>query len=144
MLLALKFNSETGNLTDLSFISHAVICLWSCLSEDSDDRQVLLSWSAEHDTCMAECIWMEVISLPLSLSGAVTGYQSFVVETIMAAIKEARWKEVSILTSVHLSSPLSLCLSPSLWFRNPSLIWTMNRAIHLFLPTLVRINFQLS
>lgn len=40
-------------------------CLWNHLSGDSNDRQLLLSWSPEHDTCMAECIWMEVISLPL-------------------------------------------------------------------------------
>lgn len=88
--------------------------------------------------------WMhlnEEISLPLSLSlslppwvcAAVVGYHSFVVETIMAAIKEARWKEVSVLTSVHLSSPSSLCLPLFLWFHIPPLIWTMNSTSHLFL-----------
>lgn len=69
-------------------------------------------------------------SYPLSpsLSAAVIGYQSFVVETIAVAIKEARWKEVSILTSVHLSRPLSLCLPRSLWFHISRFYWTMNRA----------------
>lgn len=75
-------------------------------------------------------------SLRCSLSAAVVGYHSFVVEMIMAAIKEARWKEASILTSVHLSSPHSLCPSPSLWFHIPPL-WTMNRPSHLFFQTMV-------
>lgn len=59
---------------------------------------------------------ISLLSYPLSrpLSAAVIGYQSFVVETIVVAIKEARWKEVSILTSVHLSRPLSLCLPCSI------------------------------
>lgn len=63
-----------------------------------------------------------------SLSAAVIGYQAFVVETIAVAIKDARWKEVSILTSVHLSRPLSLCLPHSLWFHISPFLWTMNRA----------------
>lgn len=84
-------------------------------------------------TCMTECTWMGVIS-PSSLthspsfSATVIGYQSFVVETIVVAIKEARWKEVSILTFVHLSRPLSLCLPHSLWFHISPFVWTMNRA----------------
>lgn len=66
--------------------------------------------------------------LSLSLSAAVIGYQSFVVEAIVVAIKEARWKQVSILTFVHLSRPLSLCLPHSLWFHISPFAWTMNRA----------------
>lgn len=65
--------------------------------------------------------------LPLPFA-AVVAHQSFVVETIIVAIKEARWKEVSILTSVHLSWPVSLSLPHSLWFHISPLVWTMNRA----------------
>lgn len=104
-------------------ISYWVFGLWSCRSGNPEDQQVWLSWPAEHDTCMAECASIEVISLPsLTLPSflflSVRAYLSFVVQTIMAAIKEARWKEVSVLTSVHLSSPHFLCLSLSLWFHS--------------------------
>lgn len=111
------FREESDRLNHF-FKSHAVILLRGivCLELQMTDNLVV-SVPPEHDTCTAESVWMEVSPplrfpplLSVSLSLAVVGHQSFVVETIVAAIKDARWKEVSILTSVHLSSPLSLCL----------------------------------
>ena len=139
MLLFLKLDWEEKPDEDQISPSDFMLwfCLWSCLPVDSDNGQGLLSRPPEHDTCMAECISMEVISassyslsLPffLLLSLAII---LFVVRMIMTAIKEARWKEVSVLTSVHLSSPHFLCLFLSMWFHIPSLSWTMNRANHL-------------
>ena len=107
-------------------------CLWSCLSGDSDDRRVLLPWSAEHDTCMAECIWMEVISLsplspfspclPLSLalSVAVVGHQSFCCRDDHGCHQRSQMKGglyphlcPSLLTPLSLSHPLSVIPHPS-------------------------------
>lgn len=66
MSVSVKFNSDGESFRDqISPLNFTLwFCLWSCLSQDSNDRQVL-SWSVEHDTCMAECNWMEVISPPL-------------------------------------------------------------------------------
>lgn len=105
-------------------------CLWGCLPGDSDDRQVLLSWSAEHDTCTAECIWMEVISLPpsvfvshslslpLSLSVAVIGHV-FCCRDDHGCHQKSQMKGglyphlfPSLLTPLFLSLPLSVISHP--------------------------------
>lgn len=106
-------------------------CLWSCLPGDSDDRKGLLSWSAEHDTCTAECIWMEVISLPPcvslspslppppSLSVAVVGYV-FCCRVDHGCHQRSQMKGglyphlcPSLLTPLFLSLPLSVISHPS-------------------------------
>lgn len=123
------FGRRIGALKSFLQVSHCDSCWWNCVSGAPDDRQsCCLVVPPEHDTCTAESAWMEVNPPPtppsppplsVSLSLAVVGHQSFVVETIVAAIKDGRWKQVSILTSVHLSSPLSLCLLVPLWFHIP-------------------------
>lgn len=98
---------------------------------------VLRTWHL-HDWRRLNGSNISLRSYPLSpsLSAAAIGYQPFVVETIVVAIKEARWKEVSILTSVHLSRPLSLCLPLLAPISHLSLLLN-NEQSHLFSETRV-------
>lgn len=126
-------------------VSRCDSCSWNGVSGAPDDRQScclgpsrtwhLYGWKRLNGSDPPPSPPLPTAPPPplsVSLSLAVVGHQSFVVETIMAAIKVARWKEVSLLTSVRLSSPLCLCLFLPLWFHIPLLVWTMNRDSHLF------------
>lgn len=145
MLLSLKFNSEKENQTKIKSLLCIsccdFVCEVVCLGIQMTDKSCCLGLLNMTPVWLNASAWRLYLSIPRSpcLSFCCCHWPS----VFCCRDDHGRHQRSQMKGGLYphlcpsLLTPLSFCLSLSLWFHNPPLIWTMNRASHLFLQTIV-------